>query len=284
MRRSWIKLYLEILDDVKLAELPEAACWRFVQLLLVAAERDEGGILPPSKQLAWRLRADQAQLLEDLRALGEVGVMVQVGEHWKVTNFEKRQATLTDAERASQYRGRQRQGVVTDGVTKSDRERVTVSTSPSTSPSTSVSDSGGEGVGEGGTPAAPAGVIPPPGKGEALAILLQASQLAALPPSERARVEQVRAMVATYGSDDTLAELLSQRREWCQTRGRNGRYYSPLNMGWVDRADEALSGAGAPPEPPEVRLPPPLPRADPVPRPPDVPLPKFRRAKRDGEG
>jgi hypothetical protein len=148
MRRSWIKLYLEILDDVKLAELPEAVCWRFVQLLLVAAERDEGGILPPSKRLAWRLRADQAQLLEDLRALGEVGVMVQVGEHWKVTNFEKRQATMTDAERASQYRGRQRHRVVTDGVTKSDGERVTVSTS--TSPSTSVSDSGGEGVGEGG--------------------------------------------------------------------------------------------------------------------------------------
>jgi hypothetical protein len=32
MKRSWIKLHLEILDDEKLAELPEAACWRFVQL------------------------------------------------------------------------------------------------------------------------------------------------------------------------------------------------------------------------------------------------------------
>jgi hypothetical protein len=32
MKRPWIKLYLEILDDEKLEELPEPACWRFVQL------------------------------------------------------------------------------------------------------------------------------------------------------------------------------------------------------------------------------------------------------------
>ena len=52
MRRSWIKLYLEILDEEKLAELPEAVCWRFVQLLLVAPERDEARILPPAEHPA----------------------------------------------------------------------------------------------------------------------------------------------------------------------------------------------------------------------------------------
>ena len=137
-------------------------------------------------------------------------------------------------------------------------------------------------------------MIPPPGRAEALAVLLQASQLAALPPSEHARVEQVRAMIATYGSDGTQAELLRQRDAWRQTRGRNGRFYSPLNMGWVDRADEALSGAGAPPEPPEVRLPPPPPSVypDTVPMPPHLRRPRILKPggvapaaqeQRDGE-
>ena len=38
MKHTWIKPYLEILDDDKLAELPGAVCWHFVQFLLVAAE------------------------------------------------------------------------------------------------------------------------------------------------------------------------------------------------------------------------------------------------------
>jgi hypothetical protein len=127
-----------------------------------------------------------------------------------------------------------------------------------------------------GTPA-------PPGNARAQAILLQASGLAALPPSERARVDQVRAMITAYGEQRTVAELRAERERWCRTRGRNGSFYSVLNMGWVDWADEALSGAGPPPEREEFRLPPPLPYSDPVPRPPDVPLPKFLQQKRDAE-
>jgi len=149
MKRSWIKLYVEMLDDPKLAALRESDCWRFVQLLLVAAERDEGGILPTSKLLAWRLRMDQAQLLDDLRAMSEVGIVCRQGEHWKVTNFEKRQAALSGAERVTQHRERKRNKGVTEDVTESYREPVADSSSASTSPSDSDSE-GGEGAGEGG--------------------------------------------------------------------------------------------------------------------------------------
>ena len=130
MNRIWIKLYLELLDDVKLVGLPEAVCWRFVQLLLVAGERDEGGILPPTKQLAWRLRMDQAQLLDDLRVLSEVGVVGRQGERWKVTNFEKRQAAMTEAERAARYRARKGSSPGAAAVTSSDAAAVTDSILP----------------------------------------------------------------------------------------------------------------------------------------------------------
>jgi hypothetical protein len=118
-----------------------------------------------------------------------------------------------------------------------------------------------------------------PGNRVAQAILLQACGLAALPPTEGQRVEQVQAMITAYGEAKTLAGLRAEREKWCRTRGRNGSFYSLLNMGWVDWADEALSDNGPPPEPPEVRLPPPPPAVypDTVPMPPDLPRPNIRK-------
>src|SRR3989337_441533 len=91
MKRSWIKLYVEILDDPKIGTLPVSLKWRFVELLLVAAESDENGILPPVTQLAWRLRIDKNELVESLHALNKIGVVCEQGEYWNVTHFKERQ-------------------------------------------------------------------------------------------------------------------------------------------------------------------------------------------------
>jgi len=172
-----------------------------------------------------------------------------------VTHFAERQAVLSGAERVEQHRDRKRREDGRKDVTKSYSERVT----DSSSLSDSASDSGGEGAGRGGIPppgsasdavAASEFLDQDPGKGAAQSLLLQAAGLAALPPSEHPRVEQVRAMIATYGAEGTLDELRRQRTEWRKTRGRNGKFYSPLNMGWVDRADAALAEAGEPEEEP----------------------------------
>ena len=131
-------------------------------------------------------------------------------------------------------------------------------------------------------------------RGQARQVLLQAAGLAALPPSEYARLDQVGTMLAAYGAEETLAELQAQRDTWCSTRGRNGRLYSALHMGWVDRADEALSGNGPPPEPegPISEPPPPSDYPDTVPMPPGMrrpvikPLPTVRAGStpvRDGK-
>jgi hypothetical protein len=238
MKRSWIKLYVEALDDPKLAELPEVLCWRFAQLLLVAGESDEGGILPTSKRLAWRLRLDQAQLLDDLRAMSEVGIVCRQGERWKVTNFEKRQASLTEAERAAQYRSRKRQGSGAAAVTKSDAAAVTDSSSPSPS-------QGGESAERGGNTSAEIH--------EAERLLLRVSRLAALPPRELPRIEQAAALAARYGPEAVERELSAQLGRWVKTVSeKTGKPYSPLNFAWVDWADAVLAGhapPGAPLEP-----------------------------------
>jgi len=39
----WVKIYTEILDDVKLSKLTDDQKWRFVQLILLAATCDAAG-------------------------------------------------------------------------------------------------------------------------------------------------------------------------------------------------------------------------------------------------
>lgn len=143
MKRFWIKLFVEILDDNKLGPLPVWLKWRFVELLLVAAEGDGSGTLPPVTQLAWRLRVDEIDLLKSLRALCEIGVVCEQGDHWKVANFEKRQYSES-YERVKRFKERER-NAKRNAVGNGDE---TENESTSKSNSNSVSSEGG-GVGEG---------------------------------------------------------------------------------------------------------------------------------------
>lgn len=146
MKRSWIKLYVELLDDMKIGPLPVWLKWRFVELLLVAAEGDGSGTLPSVTQMAWRLRVGEDDLLKSLGALREIGVVYLEGDRWKVTSFEKRQAAMTSTERVQEYRKRSGNSPETKRFDDVNKEDVTDSSS--TSSSESVSKEGG-GVGEG---------------------------------------------------------------------------------------------------------------------------------------
>ncbi len=114
-----------------------------VNQALVLAERYEGGILRTSRRSAWRAWPDQAQLLDDLRALNEAGIINQVGEDREVTGLEKRQASPTGVERLSELFARKRASAVTAAVTTSYKAAVTDSYSP-------LPLTGGEGAGRGG--------------------------------------------------------------------------------------------------------------------------------------
>lgn len=95
----WVKLFTEMLDDAKLLPLTEAVKWRFVQLILLAGDCDQGGWLAnnvgpiPVETIAMRLRTTFDQLKKDLARLQAAGLMVfdRKSNAWKVTNFDKRQ-------------------------------------------------------------------------------------------------------------------------------------------------------------------------------------------------
>jgi hypothetical protein len=108
-KRIWIKLYLEILDDPKMGQLPDWFWRRAVELFLLAGENGNDGLLQPVTDLAWRLRVSAEKLTESLQALAEVGVVHETPQGWLVTNFKKRQYSES-VERMRRYRSRNSDG------------------------------------------------------------------------------------------------------------------------------------------------------------------------------
>jgi hypothetical protein len=123
--RYWIKLYIEILDDAKMGRISDYLWRRAIELFLLAGENRNDGLLQPVMDMAWRLRVDENRLLENLRALAEAGVVHETPEGWMVTNFRKRQAVETNAERQARYRARERTHQVTGINNHGSNVRVT---------------------------------------------------------------------------------------------------------------------------------------------------------------
>jgi len=122
--KYWIKLYTEILDDRKMGMLSDRLYRRTVEMLALAGEMDEEGLLPVPSDMAWRLRLNDEELETDLVELARVGILDQRDGQWWVTHFSERQAPSPVAKRVAEYRKRKRSdnGVVTDSnddVTKS---------------------------------------------------------------------------------------------------------------------------------------------------------------------
>ena len=76
-----------------MGRLPDALFRRAIEFFLIAGETGRDGGLPALADMAWRLRADEIELLaqmEDLEALNILSRDAQGG--WRVTHFAKRQA------------------------------------------------------------------------------------------------------------------------------------------------------------------------------------------------
>lgn len=105
MKRSWIKFYIEILDDPKMGRLPDHLWRRCAELFLIAGEYDCDGLLPPPADMVWRLRITDEQLLEALSALQKLGIVTLTGEGWVVSHFKDRQFSES-YERVKRFRNR----------------------------------------------------------------------------------------------------------------------------------------------------------------------------------
>jgi len=103
----WVKIYTETLDDPKVAKLPDAAMWRFIQLILVAAECDAGGAFVVGDEamtlddIAWRLRINKDALNSDMKILLSAGIVTKSGKVFEIPKFEERQGPAQKEKRAT---------------------------------------------------------------------------------------------------------------------------------------------------------------------------------------
>ena len=137
----WVKLYTEILDDPKLGRMSDALKWRFIQLILLAGECDQEGLIPLYlDDISWRLRIEIDLLKKDLTDLEGYGLITinmtpsDYIDSVTVIKFQERQGRTQSAKR-EQWRDRQQRhrdkdkdvtgdtSVTNEGVTLLDKSK-----------------------------------------------------------------------------------------------------------------------------------------------------------------
>jgi len=107
MADYWMKLYIEVLDDPKMATLPDRLWRRIIELFLAAKRYNKDGELPETAQIAWILRVSPDDLSLDLRQIESMGIIKRLPDGgWYVVNFLKRQAAVGTNERVKSHRER----------------------------------------------------------------------------------------------------------------------------------------------------------------------------------
>lgn len=108
MTGYWIKFYCEVIDDPKMAVLPDRLWRRFYELCAMCGKmQNKDGLLPNTDGIAWTLRMNIEEVDLDLHQLAELGLIRKVDTGWLVINFAKRQEPVRPAEKMRQYRERQ---------------------------------------------------------------------------------------------------------------------------------------------------------------------------------
>jgi len=222
-----MKLYYEILDDPKMGKLPDRLFRRTIELFLLAGEKEGDGLLPSVEDMAWRLRTTEEELAETLHALFDIGIVHETSGGWIVTNLAKRQSPMTSTERVQRFRKQTGNADETIRFTnETDKIRVDKDKSRK----------------DKDTAAAFSEYQANTGLREAEALLLHASEFAALPPAFIEYMDIVEGMIRKYGEEDTRVALMKSRGEWERTRRKDGKFYSVLNPAWVGWALAYLAG------------------------------------------
>lgn len=121
MARSfyYVKLYFDIIDDVKVGLLNDSLKWRFVSCIALAGlevqdahaagREQEDGFLPAHSVAAYRLRVPQQQYIEEMVILCQRGLATlrphpDGDDRYFLINFAKRQAPASGTERSRNSR------------------------------------------------------------------------------------------------------------------------------------------------------------------------------------
>lgn len=103
MGYTWIKLWIEILDNPKMGQMDDSL-WRFaIELFLYAGKIGNGGYLGDVEDIAWSIRKEVVETESLLKKLQKINTVENI-DGWKVTNFETRQSALSNKERQAVYR------------------------------------------------------------------------------------------------------------------------------------------------------------------------------------
>lgn len=107
---SWLKLYIEILDDPKMARMSDHLWRRTIEMLLLAGRNGQAGGLPPVEDMAWTLRTSEAELAVELAEIAKRGIVTELETGgWVVTKFSERQGPSPVKQRVEEYRKRKRE-------------------------------------------------------------------------------------------------------------------------------------------------------------------------------
>lgn len=120
MAGYWIKLYHEILDDPKMATLPDDQWRKVIECFLIAGRVNNAGELPPTKQIAWILRKDESEVEEALNLVAKTGIIEKTDLGWYIPKFARRQEKISgsDRTRMSRERKQKQQYYCNDNVTQ----------------------------------------------------------------------------------------------------------------------------------------------------------------------
>jgi hypothetical protein len=228
----WIKLYIEILDDPKMAILPDRLWRRIIELFLCAGRSGNGGALPETQQLAWLLRMNTDDLEMDLKQIAMTGIVQRTDDGWMVTQFAKRQAPAPAAERQRRHRDTEKKQQYYGDVTNLSQNVTQINrlTDNRLTDTETEKDIDKETEKISTIPVSPS------------RILFDASGLSAFPADKLDWIEVIQSLVEDHGVEKTTAAMKHACDRWKITKGKNGRFYSPTNLSWINWAQEELVG------------------------------------------
>ena len=123
----WMKLWFEILGDPKMGRLPDRLWRRVIELFLIAGQNGEEGKLPNLVDMAWQLKLSEKALQNDLEKIQETGIVKRLEDgSWMVTNFQKRNESVTGTQRVKDFRDRTRYEI-SNAVETEDDEKCNAS-------------------------------------------------------------------------------------------------------------------------------------------------------------
>lgn len=122
---KWLRLYSEVLHDPKVQRLPAHLFKHWINLLLLANEQEERGVLPDMDTVAFELRITEEEAEETVGFLLERGLLDRTAHGLAPHNWELRQPKrdAPSTERTRAFRQRNTPAVASDSRGNTDETR-----------------------------------------------------------------------------------------------------------------------------------------------------------------